>query len=232
MKNELYHHGIIGQRWGVRRYQNKDGSLTNAGRERYLGNIDKSKLDYTEYDEAYKKCKTYSEMLVNKHSKEQEKRIDDAADTALRAMNRDGDYDIGITGDYNTESEDTKRSVKEWLTYEDQTIGYVEIADLANQGKNGDQIRKILDDVSKNFNKMKDVGREIVNQVENIYLSELSMPITYEDRDYIEDQVFNAVNNTEALWDLDYLWSNDYYRSKMGSYIDSCVIEASKKKKK
>ena len=29
---ELYHHGIKGQRWGVRRYQNEDGTLTDAGR--------------------------------------------------------------------------------------------------------------------------------------------------------------------------------------------------------
>lgn len=32
----LMHHGIKGQRWGVRRYQNADGSLTYAGRKRYL----------------------------------------------------------------------------------------------------------------------------------------------------------------------------------------------------
>lgn len=31
----LMHYGIKGQKWGVRRYQNKDGSLTKAGRKRY-----------------------------------------------------------------------------------------------------------------------------------------------------------------------------------------------------
>lgn len=34
-QNELYHHGIKGQKWGVRRYQNPDGSLTAAGKKKY-----------------------------------------------------------------------------------------------------------------------------------------------------------------------------------------------------
>ena len=35
----LAHHGILGQKWGVRRYQNEDGSLTEAGKKRKrLGN--------------------------------------------------------------------------------------------------------------------------------------------------------------------------------------------------
>lgn len=34
-ETELYHHGIKGQKWGVRKYQNADGSYTAAGRKRY-----------------------------------------------------------------------------------------------------------------------------------------------------------------------------------------------------
>ena len=35
MDSYIAHHGIIGMKWGVRRYQNKDGTLTNAGKKRY-----------------------------------------------------------------------------------------------------------------------------------------------------------------------------------------------------
>ena len=33
--DELSHHGILGQKWGLRRYQNSDGTLTDAGKNRY-----------------------------------------------------------------------------------------------------------------------------------------------------------------------------------------------------
>lgn len=36
MNNRLYHHGIKGMKWGVRRYQNKDGTLTAAGKKRLV----------------------------------------------------------------------------------------------------------------------------------------------------------------------------------------------------
>lgn len=40
MNDELMHHGIKGQKWGVRRYQNEDGSLTKEGKERLQNRID------------------------------------------------------------------------------------------------------------------------------------------------------------------------------------------------
>ena len=43
MTNVIFHYGIRGQRWGVRRFQNKDGGLTPLGRRRYADNGSQNK---------------------------------------------------------------------------------------------------------------------------------------------------------------------------------------------
>lgn len=47
-KDELMHHGVAGQKWGVRRFQNADGSLTNKGKLRYDVGKNSNKLTKVE----------------------------------------------------------------------------------------------------------------------------------------------------------------------------------------
>lgn len=74
---ELYHHGIKGMRWGIRRYQNPDGSLTPAGKKRYMQD---AKFRYKwakmkEKDAAKKKAADEAEAKKNETPEQRHARL-------------------------------------------------------------------------------------------------------------------------------------------------------------
>lgn len=106
MDNELYHYGIRGMRWGVRRFQNKDGSLTSAGRKRQ-----KSKGE--EVHEDYKKA----------HSKKSVKSMSDAE---LKSVNNR----LQMERQYATMTKKTSRG-KKVVTALIATAGTITAAEAA-----------------------------------------------------------------------------------------------------
>lgn len=126
INGELYHHGVKGQKWGVRRYQNKDGSLTPEGRKRYDSDV----TDLAEKKKAYKSAgkafnksysKAYNRSLsayspFKKHREANKARWDDVADKVDK-------YNEAKTA-YKTAKKDFKQSgaasVKKMLAKEEK----------------------------------------------------------------------------------------------------------------
>ena len=64
--NTLAHHGVRGQKWGIRRFQNLDGSLTDEGKKRY-GSSTKEKRKFSEkIDDSMQKIATKAEKFSDK----------------------------------------------------------------------------------------------------------------------------------------------------------------------
>lgn len=80
--DELYHWGVPGMRWGVRRYQNKDGSLTPAGRRR----ANKLKSQYEKITGRPLKQKPIkpAKSTNQNQNKNESKKVKDMSDTELR----------------------------------------------------------------------------------------------------------------------------------------------------
>ena len=75
--DELYHHGIPGQRWGFRRFQNEDGSWTPAGRERYGEGEGPRQAAKPKVDVRAKAKASYEDKKYKMYMKSKEQRLKD-----------------------------------------------------------------------------------------------------------------------------------------------------------
>lgn len=161
--NSLQHHGVLGQKWGVRRYQNKDGSLTAAGkkrRDRYERAADAAERDaddlrkhgYIKEAEAVQrvadknrlKSKTANnhEDYNKAHDKSKNKSVESMSDAELRArINRlqlEQQYAALSSKEVNTGKDYVAKIIKASTTVATLTSKSIEIYN------NIDKIKKIV----------------------------------------------------------------------------------------
>lgn len=132
MSSTLYHFGIKGMKWGIRRYQNKDGSLTAAGKKRYSESEGEKKETST---------KT-STSTTERSSTSRPKTVSEMNDTELRErVNR-----LNLEKQY-------RRLMEESASNDSQQVsaGKKFVKDLANRA-----INNVLLPVAENY------GRQII----------------------------------------------------------------------
>ena len=172
MSTELYHHGIKGQKWGIRRFQNPDGTLTEAGRKRY-GTVENLKAKRTlkqiNKEESEKK-KAISSGKVADIQKISTKLTDEEMAEAFKRIS----YEQKLAQLKNTDiangQEKAAKIVAAGATIKDAAKTMTEIYNIAAQTYNAfsktdnklpviGEKKESIDDLTKKFNLMRDKQR-------------------------------------------------------------------------
>ena len=131
--NELYHFGIKGMKWGVRRYQNKDGSLTTEGRKR-LG-LDEYDTNHNSDTVLKKGTKASRVINTNRYDEYTDPELGGSVEAGKKyidnILSRENSYErkyVSIDGVKNSGRANGKEYYTSWFTEEGYSPNYARVA--------------------------------------------------------------------------------------------------------
>lgn len=131
MEEYLVHHGIIGQKWGVRRYQNIDGSLTEEGYK----HVGKFKQKATEYNNKY------YDKHINKYQKQSDKYLKKASKTTDEDKRKSYESKSKEALSNKRRAEKTRKEVNKY--YKNMGVEEVERLENETKARNLNNLKKV-----------------------------------------------------------------------------------------
>ena len=162
-KDELMHYGVKGMKWGVRRYQNEDGTLTPKGKQKYGGDITKRKTKHVkEQFQSGLRSKTIDVSSVSKKINKEMSKTKESKE--LNNLNKNMEALFK-----NAESQGISR---------DKIVFDKNFADMVNETNNA------------YMKKYKEIGYKYADEMASISLKSLGYEDTKTGRDWLKKQNF------------------------------------------
>lgn len=167
--SELTHHGVKGMKWGVRRYQNKDGSLTNAGKKKVESS---GGLYFPAYD---RKRKRWKGKVTNR----------------LAVSNTpDPDYDKAINNE-------RKRIMNDKQVLKKAGYKFVDNPDSDVREHNSDIVQKLLHESPIVKEARKKNLERYINLYADATIADLELRNTERTKQYVKDYLGKIAKNTK-----------------------------------
>lgn len=198
----LAHHGILGQRWGIRRYQNPDGSLTAKGRARYGTEENLKKVQTARAEaEAYRiRSKAESKQakadakLANKIAKREDKRLDKISKEDLK---REKKY----------LKEQNKYRIKQEKKYEKKTKNFDN-----NRHRDNEFLDKVIKPVALNAGS-KVLDKYVSKKLDDFLMSDDDKKIKKWEKDTKKNNTYSDYLKSVRRNDFEQKMKTDYIRN-------------------
>lgn len=211
----LVHHGILGQKWGIRRFQNPDGTLTEAGKQRLQKKEFKvaKKSQETGYRDSRSRATDYlkKSKVISERSNELKnlevkiKNIDSQLDDLMYEKSFDEavkEATAEIIKDHPDFMKNPEYDVQEFIDFCLYEEGYLnKHMDKVNQ--NNPEYKSLKNELKNAVNEYKDTCKNITNEIIGEYgnqkIAGLGTDMTY------KELVYSALNQPRTMYMFNYI---------------------------